>query len=119
MRRIGIPDAKAPKYGNRKTVLDGITFDSAKEAKRWAELKLLEREGGIDCLQRQVPIELHGQLGFIRTKTGRIMTYVADFTYTDKRAREVIIEDAKGFQTPEYKLKRAILAAMGITIREV
>lgn len=47
-----------PKYHNRKTVLDGMTFDSAAEAARWRELTLLEKAGHIRDLQRQVPIEL-------------------------------------------------------------
>lgn len=47
-----------PKYHNRKTVLDGLTFDSAAEAARWRELTLLEKAGHIRDLQRQVPIEL-------------------------------------------------------------
>lgn len=107
------------KYGNRKTVVDGITFDSAKEAKRWAELKLLERAGQIKCLMRQSAVHMLGQNGPIRTPTGRQAKYVADFSYVTVPDGVWVIEDAKGFQTPEYKLKRAILAAMGITIREV
>ncbi len=107
------------KYGNRKTTLDGITFDSAKEAKRWAELKLLERAGEIRDLERQRPIPMIGQKDDIKTPTGRQATYRADFIYTDTKTGAWVVEDSKGFRTPEYLLKRAILAAMGITIREV
>ena len=46
------------KYGAIKTVLDGIKFDSKAEARRWAELRLLERAGQIHDLQRQVKLEL-------------------------------------------------------------
>ena len=46
------------KYGNKKTVVDGITFDSRKEAKRYQELKLLEKAGEIKDLRRQVKYEL-------------------------------------------------------------
>jgi hypothetical protein len=106
------------KYGNRKTVMDGITFDSAKEAKRWAELKLLERGGEIGDLKRQVRFALRGEKDWIKTPTGRGLSYVADFTYIDNRSSEYVVEDAKGFKTPEYKIKKAILAAMGIVVRE-
>ena len=46
------------KFNARKTVVDGITFDSKKEANRYRELKLLERAGKICCLRLQVPFEL-------------------------------------------------------------
>ena len=52
------PAPKRSKYGNRKTEIDGLTFDSAKEAKRWGELKLLERAGRIRKLRRQVSYDL-------------------------------------------------------------
>ena len=110
---------KPAKYGNRKTFVDGITFDSAKEAKRWGELCLLQKAGVIAGLDRQYRYPLHGQDAPILTQTGRQAYYVADFVYEDIEAEAVVIEDAKGFRTPEYKLKRAILAAMGLTIREV
>lgn len=113
---------KAPrkhKYGAKPVTVDGIKFDSAKEAKRWGELKLLERGAEISFLERQVKIALVGMTGPILTPTGRQAHYVADFLYFDTRGCCRVIEDAKGFQTPEYKLKRAILAAMGLTIKEV
>ena len=55
----------------------------------------------------------------IRTPTGRVAHYVADFIYIDNRTGLEVIEDAKGYPTPEYKLKRAILAAQGVQIVEV
>jgi hypothetical protein len=107
------------KYRSEATIVDGIRFSSKKEAKRWGELGLLERAGEIIDLKRQVRISLRGERDWIKTPTGRDATYVADFTYIDNRSGEYTVEDAKGFRTPEYKLKRAILAAMGITIKEV
>lgn len=105
------------KYGNRKTTVDGLTFDSAREARRWAELRLLERAGEITDLERQVRIRLIGADGEpIRFRpSNRPATYVADFTYRDRSGREVI-EDAKGFETPEFRLKRAVLAAQGVEV---
>lgn len=107
------------KYGAKRTELDGINFASKREAKRYSELKLLQAAGEIRDLELQVPVPLMGERDKIKTPTGRHMRYVADFRYFDARLNAWVIEDAKGFMTPEYKLKRAILAAMGLEIREV
>jgi hypothetical protein len=112
-------DIRPGKYGAKATVVDGIRFASKKEAKRWGELNLLERAGEIRDLKRQVPILMHGEKEAIKTPTGKNAIYVADFRYIDTKTGLWVIEDAKGYATPVYKLKRAILAAMGITIREV
>lgn len=109
---------KGNKYGAQKQTRDGITFDSKREARRYADLKLMEQIGEITDLKLQVPIYLMGQDGPIRTPTGQRRKYVCDFTYKD-RAGRIRYEDSKGFQTKDYKLKRDILAAMGITIEEV
>lgn len=112
--------SKRPKYGNRKVTRNGITFDSKREADRWDQLKLLERAGEITNLDRQVPFDLMGRDGPILTPTGRQMRYFADAVYIDwglKGAK--VVEDTKGFPTPEYKIKKSILAAQGVTIVEV
>ena len=46
------------KYNSRKTTVDGFTFDSKKEAKRYLELKQMEKDGLINDLQLQVPFVL-------------------------------------------------------------
>lgn len=108
------------KFGAIATTVDGIRFDSLREARRWGELKLLEKGGAIRNLRRQVRIEMMGRDGPILTPKGRPAAYVADFVYEDRRLNWAeVIEDAKGHATPEYKLKRAILAAMGMEIVEV
>ena len=107
------------KYRSEATIVDGIRFSSKKEARRWGELKLLERGAEISFLERQVKIALVGMTGPILTPTGRQAHYVADFLYFDTRGCCRVIEDAKGYRTKEYLLKRAILAAMGLTIKEV
>ena len=82
------------KYNSRKTVVDGITFDSNTEYNRWLELQLMERAGMITDLQRQVSFEL--QPKFKKNgKTYRPITYVADFVYTQDG--KAIVEDRKGF----------------------
>jgi len=110
---------RANKYGAKKTVVGDIKFDSKKEANRWMELQLLERGGAISDLRRQVKVELIGQHRPLFTRTGRKMRYVADFTYVDNKTGILVIEDVKGFKTKEYEVKRAILQAMGLDIREV
>ena len=107
------------KYGAKSTILHGVKFASKREAERWAALQLLERGGEIANLVRQSRISMEGRDGPILTPTGRKASYIADFVYYDNRLKCLVIEDAKGFPTPEYKLKRAILAAMGLTIKEV
>ena len=105
----------------QRTTVDGITFHSKREAKRYSELRMLEKAGLIADLRLQVRIPLQGNLTPIRTPTGKVMTYVADFTYLDKRLGSqpvLVIEDAKGHQTDTYKIKKAILEAMGLEIRE-
>lgn len=109
------------KYGNRKLTIDGITFDSQKEARRWQELKLLERAGEISDLQRQVPyIIIPAQ----RDENGKLIErecrYVADFVYTENG--KTVVEDTKSTatKTPEYIIKRKLLLEkFGIRIREV
>ena len=95
------------KYHSRKTKVDGITFDSRLEARRWCELKLMERAGAISDLQRQVHFEL--QPSYRKNgKTIRKIEYVADFVYRDNITKRTIIEDTKGMQTPVYKLKKKL-----------
>lgn len=102
------------KYGAKKCVLDGVGFDSMREARRYRELKLLERAGEIAELRLQVPFELIPKQGGERP-----VIYVADFVYTDKDGRTVV-EDAKGYRTREYIIKRKLMLwRHGIEITEV
>lgn len=100
------------KYHAQKTTVDGITFDSKKEAMRYQELKLLQRAGEIKNLQLQVPYVL-----IEKSKYGRTIKYIADFVYEEKG--QVVVEDCKGFKTDTYKLKKRLLAEKyGIEIKE-
>ena len=102
---------KRSKYGNRKTKVDGRTFASKAEAKRYGELKLLQRSGAISDLACQVSYPLI-------VNTQHIARYVCDFAYTENGTN--VVEDVKGVRTPVYALKRKLLKALyGITIREV
>jgi hypothetical protein len=95
---------KESKYHNKKITVDGITFDSIKEANRWQELKLMERAGEITLLARQVKIELVPKSNLFRA-----VYYVADFVYFDKRTGKTVYEDVKGVRTDVYKLKKKLL----------
>jgi hypothetical protein len=104
------------KYGAKKTVVDGIKFDSKKEAARWGYLQLLLRAGEITDLERQVKVELIGQQGPLLTRTGRKMKLTFDFSYMEDGVR--IYEDAKGFPTRDYEVRVAVARAMGIEVKE-
>lgn len=101
------------KFSAARTTVDGITFASKKEAKRYQELRLLEKVGEISLLRRQVPIKciVNNEL---------VCVYLADFEYIDKRNGQGLTrEDAKGYRTPIYKLKRRLVkACTGIEILE-
>lgn len=122
------------KYGNRKVAVDGIAFDSIREARRYKQLKLLLLAGEIVCLQMQVPFELvpaqYEETSEVYTKGPRkgqpkqgkciekSVVYVADFVYFENGKR--VVEDTKGVRTPEYIIKRKLmLHKYGIRIREV
>lgn len=114
------------KYKNRKAVIDGITFDSRKEADRYMELRLLEKAGEIQNLHRQVKFVLipkqYSKTEFTKKGKQRLAehecSYVADFVY--KKGRETIVEDTKGYRTADYIIKRKLLLYMyGIRIKEI
>ena len=106
--------------------MDGVTFDSQKEARRFQELRLLEKAGEIQNLQTQVRFVLlpaqYSKTEF--TKSGkpkcieREVSYIADFVY--KENRRTIVEDTKGMRTKDYILKRKLMLYIhGIKIKEI
>lgn len=118
---------RAVKHGNRKTVVDGIEFDSAKEARRYCELKLMERAGQIEDLQLQKEFELipaqyetferYGKKGQ-RLKDGKrcvekSCVYKADFVYMQNGKQ--VVEDTKGYRDPasaayaKFVIKRKLM----------
>lgn len=93
------------KYHSKKAVIDGIKFDSKKEAERYIQLKLLEKAKLIKDLELQKSFEL--QPTFKKNgKTYRKISYIADFYYFDIHLGKYIVEDVKGFKTKEYALKK-------------
>lgn len=98
------------KYRNKPTSIEGMRFASRKEAKRYQELCILQSIGEISKLQTQVtfPLVVNNEL---------ICKYRADFVYDEKGKR--IVEDSKGFKTPEYKIKAKLMkACLGIEVME-
>lgn len=108
------------KYHNKKINVGGIVFDSKLEAKRYQELKLLERGGQIKDLQLQPSFELIPSFKK-NGKTFRKTTYKADFCYIDTESGQMIVEDSKGFLTELYKLKKKLFEYKysDLTIKEI
>ncbi len=117
------------KYRNTKTVVDGMEFDSRKEAKRYQELKLLEQCGEISDLRCQekfilIPTQREPDIIGVRggIKKGKVIekecAYIADFVYIQDGKK--VVEDTKGFRTKDYIIKRKLMLYFyGITIREI
>ena len=104
---------RGSKYGNKK--YNG--FDSKKEANRYAELALMQRAGVIQNLRRQVKFELIPAQYIDGKCVFRSCSYIADFVY--EQNGETVIEDTKGFKTPEYIIKKKLmLQVYGILIKE-
>lgn len=98
---------KRNKYGNKKVQYNGLTFDSARERDRWIELKILEGGGIISALSRQVEFELLPSQRIEGKVKERAVKYRADFVY--QKNGKTIVEDSKGFKTPEYIIKRKLM----------
>ncbi len=88
--------------------MDGIKFDSKKEARRYQELKLLEKAGYIKELILQPKFLIQDRYKK-NGKTVRAIYYIADFKYYDLTKSEYIIEDVKGVKTDVYKLKKKLV----------
>lgn len=111
--------AAPSKYGAQPVTVDGIRFDSKREARRWGELQLLEKAGKIRDLKRQVVLKLEGRDGPLLTRTGRRMRITLDFGYIEVANERQVYADAKGMATRDYEVRRAVAAAQGVEIIEV
>jgi hypothetical protein len=134
-----------PKLGNCKLSVDGIQFDSKREARRYAQLRMLEKAGEITDIRRQVQYELipgryeyvptgevykrgerKGQPKMHRVCIERPVYYIADFYYRDTATGAEIVEDAKGYRATNsapYKVfiikRKLMLWRYGIRVKEV
>jgi len=97
--------SKVKKYSSAKTDIDGIRFDSKKEAEFYAELKLREKVGEITHLRLQ-PRYLLQEAFKCEGKQYREIEYVADFEYVE--GGETVVVDVKGFKTAVYMLKKKL-----------
>jgi Protein of unknown function (DUF1064) len=115
---------KPSKYKNIKTIMDGIKFDSLKESRRYAELKLLEKAGEIEALELQKPFVLCGSV-VLNGRRKPPVKYIADFCYRvqDKGEYYQFVEDVKSARTrklPVYRLKIHLLKSIhDITVIEI
>lgn len=109
------------KYRAVRTTVDGITFDSKAEAARYLDLRLLEKAGLIEGLERQRTFELAPSVKYEGAKRASPpLRYTADFSYLEwvgaKKVR--VIEDTKGVLTTAFKIKRHLMKAQfGIEVR--
>ena len=119
------------KYHNKKVQFDGYTFDSRKECERYIVLRDLQKRGDIAGLELQkkfvllpaqrAPDTVNAKGKPVKGKVlFREISYYADFCYYDSKRDEFVVEDVKGFRTPVYKLKKAMMYYFhGIMIKEV
>ncbi len=98
-------DAGKSKYRNVPTEIDGIRFASKREAKRYSQLKLLERAGEIKALRLQprYPLAVNGM---------HVATYVADFEYVESGTGRLVTEDSKGVRTRDFINKAKLFHAL-------
>lgn len=101
------------KYGAKRTLLDGIGFDSKAEASFYADLKIREKAGEVADIERQREYDLmvNGVL---------VARYRADFVFFDRRARARRVIDVKGVATRDFTMKRKLMKAChGIEVEVV
>ena len=116
------PILKVRKYRNQKVTIDGITFDSKREAGRYQELKALASKNLIEDFRHQVPFELAPGVRFSNEKRAKpALRYVADFAY--RLDGRLVVEDVKSAITAKaaaYRIKRHLMMAVhGIEVKEV
>jgi len=119
---LRLPARTPSKYRAIPTQIDGIHFDSKKEARRYGELLMLMRAGEIRDLECQPEFPLF-TARYKGSDVHQVGTYTADFRYRQGPTRTLIIEDVKSpatRKTAVYRLKkRMVEAAYGITVTEV
>ena len=97
------------KYGNKKTILCGITFDSKREAGRYLELRAMQQRGEISSLELQKVYILAPSV-IINGRKKPALRYIADFVYVQDG--KIITNDSKGMLTDVYKVKRHLMKSV-------
>lgn len=117
--------SKRNKFGNKRVVTpDGQIFDSAKEARRWGELKAAVERGEILSLDRQVTFVLAPSVRLEGDRKAKpALRYKADFVYFDCAKRQQIVEDIKSAPTAKeqaFRIRQHLLKSVhGIDLRIV
>lgn len=131
-----MPKNRFAKYRAKKVVIDGIQFDSKKEAERYLVLKYKEKNGEIEDLQLQVPFVLiptqyekavtytpkRHKEKIVKKILEQKVVYIADFVYTEDG--EIVVEDVKGYKNSTayavFVIKRKLMLFIhGIKVREI
>lgn len=120
-----MPRELMSKYNSRKTVVNGVAFDSKKEAARFGQLLLLERSGDLKDLKLQPEFTIQEAFKTTDGESIRAVRYRADFSYL-RRVKEGpdtcwerVVEDVKGYRTKDYAIKRKLMLGMGIKVVEL
>ena len=98
------------KYHSRKVTINRITFASQLEGDRYTQLMLLEKAGEISDLVLQPEFQI--LRGWVNPETGEKIKsrfYIGDFQYLDNATGRIIVEDTKGIETPEFRLKWSLV----------
>lgn len=105
-----LPVRLAPKNKNKnknnavKVTIDGYTFDSGAEARRYGQLAMLQRAGLISKLTVHPVFK-------IKLNDVEICKVELDFSYRDEGSKLMVIEDVKGEDKPMSRLKRKLVQA--------
>lgn len=129
--------AGGKKYHSHEVAVDGVTFASKKEARRYLDLKLMEQTGrikGLELQKKYILIPAQREPDTFGPRGGKIKgkllekecAYYADFVYREvvpfapEEEYPVVVEDTKGFRTEAYKIKKKLMLYVhGVRIREV
>jgi hypothetical protein len=109
---------KRSKYGAVAQTVDGQRFASGAEAKRYAEMKILEKRGDIAALELHPVYQIVIDGAPVKMRNGHIAKYTADFRYLENGVR--VVEEVKGYVVRDYPLRRALVEHIyHVQIREV
>ena len=95
--------SRKSKYGAKRTMVDGVLFDSKAEGAYYSMLKMREKAGEVSAVELQRPFPILGPKGEL------ICTYKADFCFWDHKADRFRVVDVKGVETDVFKLKRKMM----------
>ncbi len=108
MRKKNKYNVGTSKKSKDDRTVDGHLFMSKKEADRYVELKKLLDKGEISQLELQPKFVLQCSFTDAMGKKHREIAYFADFKYRDKKEKQIVVEDVKGWRTEVYKLKKKL-----------